>query len=119
MPSTPLLNGPEAVGEGDTERPPPSSARIPTAVPVVVTPATATPPVPPGPPRPRVPTILHAGAVPPPPLEPPPVPLALTRRCTSCNERYPADFLVCPRDASPLVDETGGDADPLVGKLIN
>ena len=49
---------------------------------------------------------------------PRPVPLALTRRCTSCNERYPADFLVCPRDASPLVDETGGDADPLVGKLI-
>lgn len=40
-----------------------------------------------------------------------------TRRCTSCNELYPADFLVCPRDATPLV-AAQTDGDPLVGKLI-
>jgi serine/threonine-protein kinase len=45
-------------------------------------------------------------------------PAALTRRCTACNERYPADFLVCPRDATPLTDEGGDNVDPLVGKLI-
>ncbi|MBX3206441.1 MAG: protein kinase [Labilithrix sp.] len=42
----------------------------------------------------------------------------LTRRCTSCNELYPADFLVCPRDATPLVAVAGADADPLVGALV-
>lgn len=43
----------------------------------------------------------------------------LTRRCTACETRYPADFLVCPRDASPLVDESeAGLVDPLIGKLI-
>lgn len=44
----------------------------------------------------------------------------LTRRCTACETRYPADFLVCPRDASPLVDESGDGAanDPLLGKLL-
>lgn len=49
--------------------------------------------------------------------EPPKVPL--TRRCTTCDERYPGDFLVCPRDATPLADETGEHlVDPLLGKLL-
>ena len=44
----------------------------------------------------------------------------LTRRCTACETRYPADFVVCPRDASPLVDVAVADAaaDPLIGKLL-
>jgi len=44
----------------------------------------------------------------------------LTRRCTACETRYPADFVVCPRDASPLVDVAAADAavDPLIGKLL-
>ncbi len=43
----------------------------------------------------------------------------LTRRCTSCNELYPDDFLVCPRDATPLVAaEAQTVDDPLVGSLI-
>ena len=44
----------------------------------------------------------------------------LTRRCTACETRYPADFVVCPRDASPLVDEAtaAADVDPLLGKLL-
>lgn len=41
-----------------------------------------------------------------------------TRRCASCDELYPADFLVCPRDATPLVAVEGTDTDPLVGSLI-
>jgi serine/threonine protein kinase len=45
-------------------------------------------------------------------------PVPLTRRCTACNELYPPDFLVCPRDATPLVDESGEAMDPLVGKLL-
>ena len=46
--------------------------------------------------------------------------LPLTRRCTACETRYPSDFLVCPRDASPLVDESGDGAanDPMLGKLL-
>jgi serine/threonine-protein kinase len=43
----------------------------------------------------------------------------LTRRCTSCETLYPADFLVCPRDATPLVAVEGeGVQDPLVGALV-
>jgi len=46
-------------------------------------------------------------------------PVALSRRCTACETRYPADFLVCPRDATPLVDESGAaDVDPLIGRLL-
>jgi len=41
-----------------------------------------------------------------------------TRRCSSCGELYPADFLVCPRDATPLAALEGADIDPLVGSLI-
>jgi serine/threonine protein kinase len=73
--------------------------------------------------------------VPPPPaaagtsvgLAPPPAPKRApsvhglegprTRRCTSCEELYPADFLVCPRDATPLV-AVEADADPLLGALV-
>ena len=45
----------------------------------------------------------------------------LTRKCATCNEMYPADFLVCPRDATPLTDASGAGAegpDPLIGKLL-
>ncbi len=43
----------------------------------------------------------------------------LTRRCTSCETLYPADFLICPRDATPLVAVDGeGGEDPLVGALV-
>ena len=44
---------------------------------------------------------------------------ALTRKCSTCDELYPGDFLVCPRDATPLVDANGSEAaDPLIGKLL-
>ena len=48
----------------------------------------------------------------------PAAPVVLTRHCATCNERYPADFMVCPRDATPLVDESGASGDPLVGMLL-
>jgi serine/threonine-protein kinase len=42
----------------------------------------------------------------------------LTRQCTSCGALYPADFMVCPRDATPLTHLDGGDNDPRLGALI-
>ena len=88
----------------------PSSARL------VAAPATRLPPVA-APPQPqRAATMLHAGA---PPVQAAAGDVALTRRCTACETRYPADFLVCPRDASPLVDEViDGADDPLLNKLL-
>ena len=138
-----LTERPPAIGPRDTPRgglraaPPrpvtvplnrnPSSARLVAAAP----PSTRLPPVAPPPvafpvaPPPaavRNPTMLHAGAPPVARRETSSANLAdvpLTRRCTACETRYPADFLVCPRDASPLVDELAdGVADPLLNKLL-
>ena len=95
-------------------REPSSPKLVAAAPPSTRLPAVAPPPVPV-----RNATMLHAGA-PPVELRPPSVPdVPLTRRCTACETRYPADFLVCPRDASPLVDELAdGVADPLLSKLL-
>jgi len=38
--------------------------------------------------------------------------------CPVCGARYPADFRVCPRDATPLQDAPD-DEDPLVGQLLD
>src|SRR5262249_23024991 len=38
------------------------------------------------------------------------------RRCPSCGGDFPADFVVCPRDATPLV--AGAEADPLLGAVL-
>ena len=46
-----------------------------------------------------------------------PAELPLTKHCSSCDTRYPADFLLCPRDATPLVDDAE-QVDPLLGKLL-
>ncbi len=40
------------------------------------------------------------------------------RVCPTCGARYPADFRVCPRDATPLADAPD-DEDPLVGHLLD
>lgn len=40
------------------------------------------------------------------------------RVCPTCTARYPADFRVCPRDATPLEDAPS-DEDPLVGHLLD
>jgi serine/threonine-protein kinase len=40
------------------------------------------------------------------------------RVCPTCGARYPADFRVCPRDATPLTDAPD-DEDPFVGHLLD
>src|ERR1700710_1605426 len=40
------------------------------------------------------------------------------RVCPTCGARYPADFRVCPRDATPLTDAPD-DEDPIVGQLLD
>jgi serine/threonine protein kinase len=42
----------------------------------------------------------------------------LRKSCPSCHARYPSDFKVCPRDASPLVDVGDDRGDPLLGTTL-
>jgi serine/threonine-protein kinase len=39
------------------------------------------------------------------------------RRCQTCGEEYPSDYLVCPRDASPLGLDPEAE-DPLLGTVL-
>ena len=39
------------------------------------------------------------------------------RHCPSCGSLYPADYAVCPRDATPLRRGDGND-DPLIGSIL-
>ncbi len=43
---------------------------------------------------------------------------ATPKICTTCHNRYQEDFLVCPRDATPLVLEGQEGVDRLVGKIL-
>jgi serine/threonine-protein kinase len=43
---------------------------------------------------------------------------ALPKACPTCQARYPADFKVCPRDASPLTDAPDDGSDPLLGATL-
>src|SRR3954452_17377117 len=43
---------------------------------------------------------------------------AFTRRCPTCGQQYPLDFVVCPKDATPLERPDGGGVDPLVGEVL-
>jgi serine/threonine-protein kinase len=42
------------------------------------------------------------------------------KSCSVCNERYPADFRVCPRDATELDEapEQDSDVDPFIGVVL-
>jgi len=40
------------------------------------------------------------------------------RRCGMCGERYPSDFLVCPKDATSLARLEASEDDPLVGEVL-
>src|SRR6185503_2420756 len=42
----------------------------------------------------------------------------MPKACPKCQARYPADFKVCPRDASPLVDAADDGTDPLLGTTL-
>jgi hypothetical protein len=39
------------------------------------------------------------------------------RECPICGARYPGNYIVCPIDATPLIDVADG-ADPLIGKVL-
>lgn len=40
-----------------------------------------------------------------------------SKHCPACGQRYPDDYAVCPRDATPLARSHGGD-DPLLGQVL-
>jgi serine/threonine-protein kinase len=42
----------------------------------------------------------------------------MPKACPTCQARYPADFKVCPRDASPLTDAPDDGTDPLLGVTL-
>ena len=46
------------------------------------------------------------------------IPTDAPKRCPACSGRYPADFRVCPRDATPLEDAPP-EEDPLVGSVLS
>ncbi|MEE8199944.1 MAG: inactive serine/threonine-protein kinase VRK3, partial [Candidatus Acidoferrales bacterium] len=39
------------------------------------------------------------------------------KRCPQCQQEYPPNVKFCPRDGT-AVEEIGGEADPLVGRLL-
>src|SRR6185436_19189305 len=43
---------------------------------------------------------------------------ALPKACPTCQARYPADFKVCPRDASPLIDAADDGTDHFLGATL-
>jgi hypothetical protein len=43
---------------------------------------------------------------------------ARAKLCPHCAERYPADFRVCPRDATELQDAPEQDEDPMLGIVL-
>jgi serine/threonine protein kinase len=38
--------------------------------------------------------------------------------CPTCNNVYPTDFTVCPRDATPRTDQLAPASDPLIGEVL-
>ena len=65
------------------------------------------------------PVLARVEASTPPPSSGLITPTGLTRkRCPTCGERYPADFRVCPRDASPLQEILADDSDTLLGSVL-
>jgi len=97
----------------DTERPPARGADTTGRSPSFTDPTSVGPPPDPGTPSTKI-RVPRAGTA----IGLAPA-AASTRRCTACGELYPSDFLVCPRDATPLVADAGAaSGDPLVGTLV-
>jgi eukaryotic-like serine/threonine-protein kinase len=38
--------------------------------------------------------------------------------CPTCNNTYPGDFTICPRDATPRADQIAAATDPLIGEVL-
>ncbi|HET7500026.1 MAG TPA: serine/threonine-protein kinase [Kofleriaceae bacterium] len=47
-----------------------------------------------------------------------PVPGVTAWTCPACNNTYPGDFTVCPRDATPRPDQSAPVTDPLIGEVL-
>jgi serine/threonine protein kinase len=45
-------------------------------------------------------------------------PSSLPRVCPNCGGRYPADFKVCPHDATPLSEAQDDGQDPMIGATL-
>jgi serine/threonine-protein kinase len=45
-------------------------------------------------------------------------PAASAWTCPACNNVYPAEFSVCPRDATPRPDQATPPTDPLIGEVL-
>src|SRR5258708_4930735 len=43
----------------------------------------------------------------------------LPKKCSRCQSRYPMDFLLCPRDGTPLEVEGVAGTDPLLGRVLD
>jgi serine/threonine-protein kinase len=41
-----------------------------------------------------------------------------SRRCSVCGVKYPAEFVVCPKDATPLDAAGSSEDDPLIGEVL-
>ena len=48
---------------------------------------------------------------------PPAAEVGMPKKCSRCNHRYPDDFLLCPRDGTPLELE-GQAGDPFLGRVL-
>jgi serine/threonine protein kinase len=104
MPS--MANGPPRL-EKAQDAPAPTPA--PTSG-VAVAPARLTPP--------PSPSIRPAAGAPADRPSVPPGKKFLPKACPACHARYPADFKVCPRDATPLTDAPNDEQDPLLGTTL-
>ena len=89
--------------------PQPTSAVSPIAASVFPDAMSQTAPLPPSfaQPRPSAASLSGVAADP-----------SLPKICSTCQSRYPLDFLVCPRDATPLTVEGKEGVDPLIGKVL-
>ena len=45
-------------------------------------------------------------------------PSASAWTCPACNNTYPSDFAVCPRDSTPRAEPLAPVADPLIGEVL-
>jgi eukaryotic-like serine/threonine-protein kinase len=50
--------------------------------------------------------------------QPAAAPTASSWTCPTCNNTYPSDFAVCPRDATPRAEQHASTTDPLIGEVL-
>lgn len=106
-PGTPIRTAP--LPQPAPPKPDATSPEPPSGVSATV-PAAASPPPPP--------TASSPGAQSPAPPSTSTPDALQPRHCSTCQNRYPADFLICPRDGTPLELDGEAGTDPLLGKVL-